>query len=266
MAEKLETILVADDGGVRTITLNRPDVLNAFNNTLLDELGAAVKSAAKDRAVRCLVITGAGRAFCSGQDLAEVRERYESPEPIDLGERLRNQYNPIVASIRSMDKPVIAAVNGVAAGAGASLALACDLRIASDGASFVQAFVNVGLVPDCGGTFSLPRLVGMGRAMELAMTGRKVGAEEALRIGLVNQVVEADSLAAAVAEFAGKLATMPTKAIALIKRAINHAWTAELDSQLEYEAMVQATAGMSDDHREGVMAFIEKRKPAFKGE
>ncbi len=266
MADTLETIQTENDGGVRTITLNRPDVLNAFNNTLLRELGKAVKAAAKDVSVRCLVITGAGRAFCSGQDLAEVLERYKSPEPIDLGERLRNNYNPIVKSIRTMDKPVLAAVNGVAAGAGASLALACDLRIAADTASFVQAFVNVGLVPDCGGTFSLPRLVGFARAMELAMTGRKVDAEEALRIGLVNRVVETDALSGATSAFAGKLATMPTKAIALMKRAINNAWTADLDEQLEYEAMVQATAGQSHDHREGVMAFIEKRKPDFKGE
>ncbi len=266
MSEKEPVVLVENDGGVRTLTLNRPDVLNAFNTDLLKALGKAVKDAAKDAAVRCVVITGAGRAFCSGQDLAEVADKYTGDEPIELGGHLRKLYNPMVKTIRTMEKPVIAGVNGVAAGAGASLALVCDLRIASDAASFVQAFVHVGVVPDSGGTFMLPRLVGFSRAMELAFTGRKVKAEEALRIGLVNQVVEADDFAERLREFTSNMAKMPTKAIGLTKRAINAAWSNDLQRQLDYEAMLQTTAGQSHDHREGVVAFLEKRKPSFTGQ
>ncbi|MFQ5463853.1 MAG: enoyl-CoA hydratase-related protein [Phycisphaerae bacterium] len=266
MSEQEPMVLVKDDGAVRTLTLSRPDVLNAFNTDLLKALGKAVKNAAKDATVRCLVITGAGRAFCSGQDLAEVADKYTGDEPIELGDHLCNLYNPMIKTMRTMEKPVIAGVNGVAAGAGASLALACDLRIASDGASFMQAFVHVGVVPDSGSTFMLPRLVGFSRALELAITGRKVKADEALRIGLINQIVEADDFADRLREFASTLAHMPTKAIGLTKRAINAAWNNDLARQLDYEAMLQTTAGQSHDHREGVVAFLEKRKPNFTGE
>lgn len=266
MAENGPTILVSDDNGVRTITLNRPDVLNAFTSDMLAALGKAIRSAGKDKSVRCLVITGAGRGFSAGQDLAEVADSYKSGEQRMLGDHLRRYYNPMILKIRSMEKPVIASVNGVAAGAGCSLALACDLRIAAESASFIQAFIHVGLVPDSGSTFMLPRLIGVARAMEMACTGRKVKADEALTIGLVNRVVPDEQLAAETKSLADKLAGLPTRGIGLTKRALNAAWTADLATQLDYEAMLQATAGKTHDHREGVMAFLEKRQPHFKGE
>lgn len=266
MGGDVQTVLVADDGAVRTITLNRPEVLNAFNDALLTALSKAVGEAQKDKAVGCLVITGTGRAFSSGLDLADVRDRYARNRPIDFGSLLRDHFNPLIARIRKMEKPVVASVNGVAAGAGSSLALACDVRIAAESASFMQAFINVGLVPDAGSTFMLPRLIGVSRAMEMAFTGRKVKAEEALRIGMVNEAVPDDQLPAATSQLAGKLAGLPTRAIGLTKRAINAAWNADLDTQLAYEAMLQTTAGQTQDHREGVAAFLEKRPPQFKGE
>lgn len=266
MADDQPCLLVENDGGVRTLRLNRPDVLNAFNIDLLTALARAARDAEKDKAVRCLVITGAGRGFSAGQDLADVADRYQSDEPLELGAHLRTRYNPLIAGLRTMEKPVIAAVNGVAAGAGASLALACDLRIAAESASFVQAFVNVGLVPDTGSTFFLPRLVGAARALELAFTGRKVKADEALRIGLVNLVVPDGDLAAETMKLAKKLADLPTRAIGLTKRAMNTAWSADLEGQLDYEAMLQTTAGRTHDHREGVTAFLEKRPPRYTGE
>ncbi len=261
-----QVIQIADAKSVRTITLNRPDKLNAFSHEMLSMLSKAVKATDKDKSVRCLVITGAGRAFCSGQDLAEVADRYTSDEPIELGGLLRKLYNPMIAKLRTMEKPVIGAINGVAAGAGCSLALACDFRIAAESVSFIQAFINVGLVPDCGSTFLLPRLIGAGRAMEMACTGRKVKAAEAVAIGLVNRVVPDAELQTATVEFAERLAHMPTSGIAMTKRLINMAWTADLETQLEFEAQYQTTAGKSRDHREGVVAFLEKRKPEFRGE
>jgi 2-(1,2-epoxy-1,2-dihydrophenyl)acetyl-CoA isomerase len=260
-----DVLRVSDATGVRTITLNRPDVLNAFNSSMLKALGKAARDAAKDKSVRCVVITGAGRAFCSGQDLAEVADRYKSDEPLELGAHLRDYYNPMIATLRTMEKPVVAATNGVAAGAGFSLALACDLRIAGESASFIDSFINVGLIPDSGGTFTLPRLVGVARAMEIAVTGRKVKSDEALSLGLVTRVVPDAELASATTELAQKLAAMPTKAIGLTKRAINESWNADLVDQLDYEAMLQTTAGRTHDHREGVVAFLEKRKPSFTG-
>jgi len=258
-------VSVSSEEYVRTIRLNRPDVLNACNNALLAELGKAVRDAEKDASVRVVVLTVAGRAFCSVQDLADVADRYKSPEPIELGHHLRERYNPIILKLRTMEKPVIAAVNGVAAGAGMSLALACDIRIAAESASFIQAFIKVGLVPDSGSTFMLPRLVGPARAMELTMTGRKVETKEALQIGLVNQVVPDAELVAAAASLAKKLAELPPRGLVLTKRAINAAWTADLPTQLDYEAMLQTTAGQTRDHREGVTAFLEKRPPQFTG-
>lgn len=258
-------VLAEDQAGVRTIILNRPDVLNAFNADLSAALGTAVREAAEDTSVRCLVITGAGRAFCSGQDLGEYTDRLDSNDPIELEQRLRDSYNPIMATIRMMEKPVIASVNGAAAGAGCSLALACDMRIAAESASFIQAFIHLGLVPDCGSTFMLPRLVGLSQAMELAVTGRKVQAPEALRLGLVGRVVPDDKLSAEVMKFAEKLAGMPTRAIGLTKRLINAAWATDLESQLELEAQLQTPATRTRDHREGLRAFFEKRPPHFKG-
>jgi 2-(1,2-epoxy-1,2-dihydrophenyl)acetyl-CoA isomerase len=266
MGETTQVLAIENDGAVRTLRLNRPDVLNAFNNDLLAAIGKGVRDAEKDKSVRCVVITGAGRAFSSGQDLADVADRYKTSAPIELGAHLREKYNPIIAKLRSMEKPVIASVNGVAAGAGCSLALACDIRIAAESASFIEAFINVGLVPDSGSTFFLPRLIGPSRALEMAITGRKVKADEALRIGLVNHVVADGELAVQTKEMAERLASMPTRAIGLAKRAINAAWTTDIETQLDYEAMLQTTAGQTRDHREGVTAFLEKRSPRFLGE
>ncbi|TWT41028.1 1,2-epoxyphenylacetyl-CoA isomerase [Phycisphaerae bacterium RAS1] len=262
------TILASSSDGVLTITLNRPEALNAFNEQMSVELAAALRAAQRDDTVRCVVLTGAGRAFCSGQDLAEIRSRY-SADPaaakLDFGAHLRNKYNPLITRIRSLEKPVVAAVNGVAAGAGASFAFACDLRIAARGASFVMAFVHVGLVPDSGATQTLLQHVGYGRAAELCFLGEKLPAEEAHKVGLVNRVVDDAVLPDAAAELARKLAALPTRAIGLTKRALNRAWAATLEDQLEYEAYLQATAGATTDHREGVLAFLEKRKPRFEG-
>ena len=187
MSDDDQILLIENDGAVRTLRLNRPDVLNALNDDLLAALGKAVREAEKDKTVRCLVITGAGRGFSAGQDLADVSERYKSDSPTELGAHIRERYNPIISKIRAMEKPIIASVNGVAAGAGCSLALACDLRIAAESASFIEAFINVGLVPDSGSTFMLPRLVGVARAMELAVTGAQ--SRRSNQIGLVNRVV-----------------------------------------------------------------------------
>ncbi|MEK6798200.1 MAG: enoyl-CoA hydratase-related protein, partial [Planctomycetota bacterium] len=197
---------------------------------------------------------------------AEVAGRYKSSEPLELGAHLRAHYNPIIAKIRTMEKPVVAAVNGVAAGAGCSLALACDMRIAAESASFVEAFIHVGLVPDCGSTFFLPRLVGLARALEVAMTGRKIKSDEALRLGLVSQVVPDADLFSATTKLATQLATLPTRAIGMTKRALNAAWRADIEGHLDYEAMLQTTAGQTKDHHEGVIAFLEKRPAKFVGE
>lgn len=258
-------LLVADDGGVRTLTLNRPDVYNAFDEALTAELAEALKRAERDDSVRAVVITGAGKAFSSGQDLGELKDRYRSGAVPELSKDLRRRYNPLIERLAGLPKPTIAAVNGVAAGAGCSLALACDLRIVSDRASFSEVFVHVGLVPDSGSTWFLPRLVGLGRAMELCMTGRKVDAAEAAAIGLANRVVAPEELAAATAEFAARLAALPSRAIALTKRLMLRSASSTLGDQLEAEAYAQETAGRTEDHLEGVLAFLDKRAPAFKG-
>jgi 2-(1,2-epoxy-1,2-dihydrophenyl)acetyl-CoA isomerase len=250
---------IARDGAVLTITLNRPDVLNAFNGAMHKALGAALKEA-RDAEVRAVVLTGAGRGFCVGQDLTEFREA-----PGDIGERLRSTYHPNVLAIRALDKPVIAAVNGAAAGAGMSVACACDLRIASDAAVFIPAFVNIGLVPDSGGTYFVTRLLGYARAFEWLCTGRRLSAAEAHAWGIVSEVVEADAFPARVAEFAAELAALPTSAIAMTKRLLDRAAASTLDAQLAWEAQLQAAATQTDDFREGVQAFLEKRKPNFEG-
>lgn len=252
--------------GVLTITLNRPDALNAYNAQMSTELQAALRNAARDDSVRCVVLTGAGRAFCAGQDLQEIKACYTGQAPpLDFGAHLRKHYSPLIRALVSIEKPVIAAVNGVAAGAGASIAFAADLRIAAQSASFVMAFVNIGLVPDSAATLTLARLVGYGRAAELCMLGEKLPAEDALKLGLVNRVVPDAELETAMRQLATKLAAMPTRAIGLTKRALQHAYRATLEEQLEYEAFLQATAGQTQDHAEGVRAFLEKRKPAFSG-
>jgi 2-(1,2-epoxy-1,2-dihydrophenyl)acetyl-CoA isomerase len=247
------------DGAVLTITLNRPDVLNALDTATHRALRGALKEAAADD-VRAVVVTGAGRGFCVGQDLKEFREAAH-----DIAEHLRRNYHPNIHAIRALEKPAIAAVNGPAAGAGMSLACACDIRIAADDATFVPAFVSSGLVPDSGGTFFVTRLLGYARAFEWLCSGRTLSAGEAHAWGLVSEVVERDALAARAAELAAQLAALPTRAIGMTKRLLDRAGTVGLDEQLEWEAQLQAVATQSEDFREGVAAFLEKRKPAFTG-
>ena len=255
-----ETILYEKQSGVATITLNRPQALNAFTSQMNSEFMSALRDAEKDGEIRSIVITGAGRAFCAGQDLkARSREQRGS-----LGQSLREKYNPIILRLRDTEKIVLAAVNGIAAGAGCNLALACDLRIASEEARFIEAFVKVGLAPDCGGSFFLPRLVGLGKAMGLFLLGEPVDAREALRLGLVTKVVSANQLPETAREMAEKLARGP-RSIGLIKRAINRTLKVELENQLEYEAYLQEIAGRTADFDEGVQAFLEKRAPVFTG-
>jgi 2-(1,2-epoxy-1,2-dihydrophenyl)acetyl-CoA isomerase len=255
-----ETILYEKQNGVATITLNRPQALNAFTPQMNLEFQDALKDADQDQAARCILITGAGRAFCAGQDL-----KGRTPDQKgSLGESLRERYNPMILRMRRTEKIVIAAVNGVAAGAGCNLALACDLRIASAEARFIQAFVRVGLAPDSGGSFFLPRLVGLSKALELLLLGEPVDADEALRIGLVAKVVPSDELLQVAADIAGRIARGP-RSIGLIKRAVNRSLLPELEAQLEYEAKLQEIAGRSADYDEGVRAFLEKRAPVFTG-
>jgi 2-(1,2-epoxy-1,2-dihydrophenyl)acetyl-CoA isomerase len=258
-----EHLLTELDQGVATLTLNRPEVLNSFNRLMAAELRQALAEAAADHDVRAVLITGAGRAFCAGQDLAEAMPK-EGPAP-DLGDIVARGYNPIVRTIRQIDKPVVCAVNGVAAGAGANLALACDFVLAASDASFIQSFSKIGLVPDSGGTFFLPRLVGLARATALMMLADKVSAADAVARGLIFRVVETAKLLAEATEFARQLATRPTRGLGLIKRALNASATNGLDEQLALEAQLQAEAGSTADYREGVKAFLEKRTPSFVG-
>jgi 2-(1,2-epoxy-1,2-dihydrophenyl)acetyl-CoA isomerase len=247
------------EGAVLTITLNRPDVLNAFNTEMQKAFAAALKEA-RGPDVRAVVITGAGRGFCVGQDLTEFEEAAG-----DIGSRLRETYHLNVLAIRALEKPVIAAVNGAAAGAGMSLACACDLRIAADSASFVPAFINIGLVPDSGGSYFVTRILGPARAFEWLASGRKLTAAEAHAWGLVSEVVESEALAARAAEVAAQLAALPTQAIGMTKRLIDHAPHATLEQQLEREADLQTAATQTEDFKEGVAAFLEKRPPKFRG-
>jgi 2-(1,2-epoxy-1,2-dihydrophenyl)acetyl-CoA isomerase len=247
------------DGAVLTITLNRPDVLNAFNTDMHRALATALKEA-RDPEVRAVVLTGAGRGFCVGQDLTEFREA-----PGDIGSRLRDNYHPNIRAIRALEKPVLAAVNGAAAGAGMSIACACDLRIAADSASFIPAFINIGLIPDSGGSYFVTRILGPARAFEWLASGKKLTAAEAHAWGLVSEVVEADTLAPRVAELAQQYAAAPTRGIGMTKRLFDHAATATLEEQLELEAQLQSAATKTDDFREGVNAFLEKRPPSFTG-
>jgi 2-(1,2-epoxy-1,2-dihydrophenyl)acetyl-CoA isomerase len=250
---------------VAILTLNRPQVMNAFNDDLIRELTNRLREAERDDAVGAVIITGAGRAFCAGQDLQARRAIFERGEVPHLGAGLRERYAPMIMRIRTMEKPVIAAVNGVAAGAGCGLALACDLRIAAEGASLIQSFARVGLALDSGSSFFLPRIVGLGRALEIAFTGDPVSATEAERIGLVNHVYPADELLIRTRELAERLANGATGALGLIKRDLNRALSVNLETALEYESYQQESAGKSADFREGVMAFIEKRPARFGG-
>jgi 2-(1,2-epoxy-1,2-dihydrophenyl)acetyl-CoA isomerase len=258
--ETVTEVLTTHEGGVLTITLNRPEVFNALNAATHKALNAALEQARTDDAVRAVVLTGAGRGFCAGQDLTEFRE-----DPGDIRDRLEETYHPNVRAIRALEKPVIAAVNGPAAGAGLSLACVCDIRIASDAAVFAPGFVSIGLVPDSGGSWFIVQLLGMARAFEWMTSGRRLTADEALAAGLVSEVVPGDGLAARAAEVAALYAAAPTRAIGLTKKLFANAVTATLDEQLELEAALQSQATQTEDFREGVAAFLEKRAPEFRG-
>jgi 2-(1,2-epoxy-1,2-dihydrophenyl)acetyl-CoA isomerase len=258
-----EHILYDVDQGVATITFNRPDVLNSINRAMASEIRQALSASSADAEVRAVMLTGAGRAFCAGQDLAEAMPK-EGPAP-DLGDIVARGYNPIVRTIRQLDKPVVCAVNGVAAGAGANLAFACDFVLAASDASFIQSFSKIGLVPDTGGTFFLPRCIGMARATALMMLANKVTAQEAVAMGLILKAVDAPKLVEEATALSRQLATQPTRGLGLIKRALNASATNGLDEQLALEAQLQAEAGSTADYREGVKAFLEKRPPVFIG-
>ncbi|WP_369653006.1 enoyl-CoA hydratase-related protein [Variovorax sp. V213] len=260
-------VLASDTGPVRTLSLNRPSALNSFTTELHAELMAALNLAAQDASVRCLVLTGSGRGFCAGQDLADssvAPDPTPGAAPKDLGHVISTYYAPLVARLRSMPAPVIAAVNGVAAGAGANIALCCDLVVAARSASFIQAFTKIGLVPDTGGTWLLPRLVGSARALGIAMLGDKLPAEEAARIGLIWQCVDDAALAETAAALALKLAGMPTRALVATRQAMAAAQDMNLDAALAEEARIQREMGNANDYREGVEAFRAKRAPMFK--
>ena len=247
--------------GVLTITMNRPEVYNSFNEQMKKELNDAFKEAEKDSAARCIVLRGAGdKAFSSGQDLKEHQGLKRS-----LKESLEKSYNPLIKKMRSIEKPVIGMINGVAAGAGLSVALACDMRIMSTAAKLIEVFIRIALVPDSGSHWFLPRLVGMAKAFEYSTTGRDITAEEAERVGLVNKVAPPDKLESVTMELASSFAKAPTKAIGLIKRTLNKAASSDLESLLDYEAYIQQIASETEDHKEGVMAFLEKRPAQFKG-
>ena len=253
------------EDAVAVITLDRPDVLNAFDDALGKDALDAVRKAAADPVVRCVVITGAGRAFSSGEDLGALAGSYERGEAPPLGDTLVNRYNPLIRAIRSTPKPVVAALNGVAAGAGASIALACDFRIASDKAKLVLAFIKVGLVPDSGAVWLLSKMVGAAKAWELAALGDPVSATDALSMGLVTRVVAPEEFEGAWRSFAGELARGPTRGYSLTKSLVAAAATQSLDDQLEIEVEAQTEAGSTEDHLEGVQAFLSKRPPNFQG-
>lgn len=253
------------EGGVARVTLARPDVLNSLNRPMARELQAAFDEIAARADVRAVLMTGSGRAFCAGQDLAEIVPPDGSAGPA-VSEIVAESYNPLVRRILALEKPVVCAVNGVAAGAGANLALACDLVIASRSASFLQAFVNIGLIPDSGGTFLLPRLVGLARAKSLAFLGERVSAEQAHAMGMIHALAEPEALEAESLALAKRLAALPTRAIGLAKRAFHAELFPSLDAALERERALQGEASQTSDYAEGVRAFLAKRKPVFTGQ
>ena len=256
-----EFLKYEQENGVATITLNRPDVYNALNNEITFELQAALKSAKRDSEVRVVVLTGEGKAFCSGQDL-----KASAAEPDrSFSDSIHKRYNPIVRGIREMPKPVICRLNGVAAGAGCSFALACDLIVASEDAKLIEVFINIGLVLDSGSSYFLPRLVGSAKAFELATMGTRVSGKEAEAMGLVAKAVPHDQLDEAVKAYTDYYANAPTKAIGLMKKMLNKSQTSSMSEMLNYEAYCQDIAGATNDYKEGVNAFLEKRKPNFKG-
>lgn len=255
------TILTQQQGGVAVISLNRPDKYNSFNREMALALQAALDQCEADEAVRCIVLTGSGKGFCAGQDLAEASD----VEQLDFAKLVEEHYNAIILRLRRIEKPVIAAVNGVAAGAGANIALACDIVVAAEDATFVQAFSRISLIPDSGGTYFLPRLIGMQRAAALMMLADKVTAAEAKEMGMIYQTSPAESFESSWRMMAEGLAAAPTKAIGLTKRLLNETFSNSLEQQLDREKEVQVEAGSTADFREGVAAFLEKRKPSFSG-
>ncbi len=256
----MSSILKETSGGIMKITLNRPDSLNAFNSEMLFELQDAFKEAAKDD-VRCVVLTGAGKGFCSGQDLKDFEAEKKT-----FKEAIKTKYNPLIIQIMSLPKPVICGINGVAAGAGLSLALACDFRIAIESAQLIEVFINVGLVPDSGSTFTLPRIVGLTKAFQMCSTAERITGSEAKRLGLVNVCVQSPAvLKAALDKYSKKFAKMPTASLGMIKSLLNNSYSKSLAQILDEEADMQDIAGNSNDYREGVNSFLEKRKPVFKG-
>lgn len=259
-----ETIEFEITEGVAVLTLNRPDRMNSFNTQMHGEVRDALKQVKKDGSVRCLLITGNGRGFCAGQDLSD-RNVDPNAEMPNLGKSIEKNYNPLIRTLQGLEMPVICAVNGVAAGAGANIAFACDIVLAARSASFIQAFCKIGLVPDSGGTWTLPRLVGHARAMALSMLGDKISAEQAQSWGMIWQVIDDEQLKDEALSMAKRLATQPTKGLALIKRAIQSSWDNSFDEQLDLERDLQTLAGRTEDYREGVKAFMEKRQPDFKG-
>lgn len=254
-------LTLTQQDGVAEIRLNRPEVYNALNDELTFELQKVFKAISRDESVRAVVLTGEGKAFCSGQDL----KSNDPEEKRSFMDSLHRRYNPIIRAMRELPKPIICRLNGVAAGAGCSIALACDVIVASESAMLTEVFVNIGLVLDSGSSYFLPRMVGSVKAFELATMGSRVKAPEALEIGLVNKVVPADMLDEAVKEYTDYYANAPTKAIGLMKKMLNKSGSSSLNSMLEYEAYCQEIAGSSEDYQEGVQAFLEKRKPQFKG-
>ena len=258
----MESILLKIENSVAWITLNRPEVFNSFNREMALLLQKTLDNCNTDAIVRAIVITGNGKAFCAGQDLKEVTDPELNP---GFRKILEEHYNPIIQKIRTIEKPIIAAVNGVAAGAGANIALACDIVVSTDHASFIQAFSKIGLIPDSAGTFFLPRLIGLQRATALMMLGDKVTAEDALRMGLIYKIFPVAFFEEETKELATTLANMPTKALGLTKRLLNQSMTNNLEQQLALESDLQIEASSSNDYKEGVSAFVEKRKPIFKG-
>lgn len=253
------------ENSVAKLVLNRPDVLNSFNRQMAVELQDALDVCAKDKNIRTVYLTGKGRAFCAGQDLAEVLPKAGDPAK-DLGEAVKNSYNPIVRKIRHLEKPVVCAVNGTAAGAGANIAFACDITFAARSASFIQSFSKIGLIPDSAGTYILPRIVGLQRATAMMFLGEKISAEQALQYGMIYKVCDDNALDEEVMTNAKALAKMPTKGFGLTKRGLNKAFSNNLDAHLDFEEQLQREAGYTYDYNEGVSAFMEKRKPVFRGE
>ena len=258
-----ETILFDVQNGVATVTLNRPTKLNAFNDQMIAEVTAVFKQSSRDKEIRCVVLTGNGRAFSSGQDLGAFTERGDT---VSIGEHLRHGYHKLIKQMMTLEKPIIGAINGIAAGAAVGIALATDVRIAADSASFMLAFSKIGLIPDSGVNWLLPRLIGQARAYEMAITADQIPADKALAWGMVNRVVPAGQLGEIAAAWAGSLAAGPTLSFGLTKRAMNQAWETDLAGALAYEAHLQEIAGRSHDNQEGVAAFLEKRTAQFKGE